>query len=180
MENIFSTSERIRILDAVIYRQGSISVNSIAGELRLSKGLVSKYLDILAKDGILKRAGGKFIVVESAFGKGIKILLNIRKIPVSALKKYRFVKSAGIYGSCAKGENNEESDIDLWIRVDDVSEEKLARFSSDLNKRLEKLKILFLTDKKIEKLKKEDELFYHSLAFGSITIYGGKDGIQLQ
>ena len=93
MENIFSTSERIRILDAVIYRNGNISVNSIAGELMLSKGLVSKYLDMLAKDGILKRAGGKFLVTESAFGKGIKILLNIRKIPAPALKKYGFVKS---------------------------------------------------------------------------------------
>lgn len=179
MENIFSTKERIRILDAVIYKEGNISVNSIASQLRLSKGLLSKYLDILAKEGILKRANGKFIVTDSALGKGIKILLNIRKIPLLVLKKHSFVKSAGLYGSCAKGENNEESDIDLWIRIDDVSEEKLAGLSSELNKRLEKLKILFLTDKKIEKLKKEDELFYHSLTFGSITIYGGKDGIQL-
>jgi predicted nucleotidyltransferase len=179
MENIFSTKERIKIIDAVVYKKGSISVNNVASQLRLSKGLVSKYLDILAKEGILKRANGKFIVVESAIGKGIKILLNIRKIPVSLFRKYPFVKSAGLYGSCAKGENNEESDIDLWVKVDDVSEEKLASLSSGLNKRLEKLKLLFLTDKKIEKLKKEDELFYHSLAFGSITIYGDKDGIQI-
>jgi len=179
MESIFSTKERIKIIDAVVYKKGSISVNNVASQLRLSKGLVSKYLDILAKEGILKRANGKFIVVESAIGKGIKILLNIRKIPVLLFRKYPFVKSAGLYGSCAKGENNEESDIDLWVKVDDVSEEKLASLSSGLNKRLEKLKLLFLTDKKIEKLKKEDELFYHSLAFGSITIYGEKDGIQI-
>jgi predicted nucleotidyltransferase len=179
MENIFSTKERIKIIDAVVYKKGNISVNNVASQLRLSKGLVSKYLDILAKEGILKRANGKFIVVESAIGKGIKILLNIRKIPVSLFRKYPFVKSAGLYGSCAKGENNEESDIDLWVKVDDVSEEKLASLSSGLNKKLEKLKLLFLTDKKIEKLKKEDELFYHSLAFGSITIYGDKDGIQI-
>lgn len=31
---------------------------------------------------------------------------------------------------------------------------------------------LFLTTKKIEKMKKEDELFYHSLSFGSIVLYG--------
>jgi predicted nucleotidyltransferase len=179
MENIFSTSERIKILDSVIYKTGSISVNSIASQLRLSKGLVSKYLGILAREGILKRANGKFIVAESAIGKGIKILLNIRKMPILPFKKYPFVKSAGLYGSCAKGENNEESDIDLWVKVDDVGEEKLASLLSELNKKLEKLKLLFLTDKKIEKLKTEDELFYYSLAFGSITIYGDKDGIQL-
>jgi len=179
MENIFSTKERIRILEAVIYRKDVISVNSVASKLGLSKGLISKYLDILTKEGILKRVNGKFIVTESANGKGIKILLNIKKIPVSLLKKYKFVKSAGIYGSCAKGENDEESDVDLWVRVEEISEEELAGFSSALKKKIERLKILFLTDEKIEKLKKEDELFYHSLTFGSITIYGGKDGVQL-
>lgn len=179
MESIFSTKERISILEAVIYKTGSISVNSVASRLKLSKGLVSKYLDILSREGILKRANGKFMAAESPLGRGIKILLNIRGIPCSIFRKYNFVKSAGLYGSCAKGENNEESDIDLWVRINDVSEEKLARLSSELNKRIEKLKILFITDKKIEKLKKEDELFYHSLAFGSITLYGDKDGIQL-
>ena len=51
MENIFSTKERIRILEAVIYMKDIISVNSLADLLKLSKGLVSKHLDILQKDG---------------------------------------------------------------------------------------------------------------------------------
>lgn len=179
MESIFSTKERIRILEAVIFKTGSISVNSVASQLSLSKGLVSKYLGILAREGILKRSNGKFITADSALGKGIRILVNVRKFPLSILRKHGFVKSAGLYGSCARGENTEESDIDLWIRIDDVSEEKLAKLSSDLNAKAEKLKILFLTDKKIEKLRKEDALFYHSLAFGSIIIYGDRNGIQL-
>jgi len=167
MESIFSTKQRIKILEMVMFKTGTISVNNIANQLRLSKGLVSKYFDILAKMGILKKVNGKLHITDSSLVKGIKILLNIK------------VRSVGLYGSCAKGENSEDSDIDLWIKVTNVSEEKLASLTSKLNKEIKNIKPLFLTDKKIEKAKKEDPLFYHSLVFGSIILYGGKDGIQI-
>ncbi|MEW6416866.1 MAG: nucleotidyltransferase domain-containing protein [Nitrospirota bacterium] len=179
MENIFSTRERIRILETVIYKRDNISVNNIANQLKLSKGLVSKYFDILVKEGIAKKSNGKFVINNSSVTKGIRILLNINHISTKIFEKYPFIKSVGLYGSCAKGENNEDSDVDLWIMIGETSEEKQAALTSELNKAIKNLRILFLTDKKIEKLKKEDTLFYHSLAFGSIIIYGDKGGIQL-
>ena len=94
-------------------------------------------------------------------------------------KKYHFIKSAGLYGSCAKGENTEDSDMDLWIRVEEVGEEKLAPLTIELNKKIKDMKILFLTDTKVEKIKKEDSLFYNALFFGSIILYGEKDGLQI-
>jgi len=180
MENIFSTRERIRILETVIYKRDSISVNSIANQLKLSKGLVSMYFDILVKKGIAKKSSGKIFINNSLLTKGIKILFNINRINTKIFKKYSFIKFVGLYGSCAKGENTEDSDVDLWIRIGETSEERQAALTSELNKKIKNLKILFLTDKKIEKFKKEDELFYHSLVFGSITIYGDKGGVQLQ
>ena len=78
MKNIFSSFERVKILQSVIFMPGEISVNNTAQQLKLSKGLVSKYLDILEKEGILKRIGGKFIVADSAIDKAIKILFNIK------------------------------------------------------------------------------------------------------
>lgn len=179
MENIFSTKERIKIIKFVIYKKDSISVNNIARNLKLSKGLVSKYFDILTKEGVAKRLNGKFLITNSPMTKAIKILFNIKNIPIATFKKYPFVKLVGIYGSCAKGENTEDSDVDLWIKTEEVGLESLAELTYRLNKKIEKVKILLLTEKKIEKLKKEDALFYHSLAFGSIIIYGGKNGIQL-
>jgi len=107
-------------------------------------------------------------------------LFNIHNINTKIFRKYSFVKSVGLYGSCARGENTEDSDVDVWIRIRETSEERQAALTSELNKKIRNIKILFLTDKKIEKIKKEDELFHHSLVFGSITIYGDKDGIQLQ
>ena len=179
MEKLFSTKERTKILNQVIFMKGIISVNRIAVKLKVSKGLVSKYLNILVKESVLKKVKGKYIVTDSATGRGIKILLNIKKLPISVLKKYDFIKSAGIYGSCARGENNEESDVDFWIIHDDVNEEKLAKLSSEVSAKIANINILFLTLQKIKQIKTEDKLFYNSLVFGSIIVYGELNDLQL-
>ncbi len=179
MESIFSTKERIKILKSVIFTDQPISVNIIAATLKISKGLVSKYLDVLLKKGITKKSNGKYLIVNSPITKAAKILLNIAGIDVGIFKKFDFVEAAGLYGSCAKGENTDGSDVDLWIKIKDVSDEKAASLTVVMNKKIKNVKPLFLTTKKIEKMRKDDELFYHSLSFGSIVIYGENDAIQL-
>jgi predicted nucleotidyltransferase len=175
MESLFSTSQRIKILEAVIFRTGSVSVNNIASQLGLSKGLVSKYFQILLKEQILKNEKGKLVVADNASVKAVKILLNLRRIDTRIFSKYPFVTAVGLYGSCARGENTEDSDVDLWVRVKDVEETKIASLTSEINKKIKNAKLLFLSNKKIEKLRKEDIMFYHSLSFGSIILYGDKD-----
>ncbi len=178
MESVFSTKERIKILRAIIFSDQPISVNVIAARLKISKGLVSKYLDVLLKEGITKKSNGKYLIIDSPITKAAKILLNITGIDVRIFKKFDFVEAVGLYGSCAKGENTDESDIDLWIKIKDVSDDKAASLTALINKKIRNVKPLFLTTKKIEKVKKEDELFYHSLSFGSIVLYGENDVIQ--
>lgn len=179
MESLFSTSQRIRILEAVIFRTGGISVNNIASQLNLSKGLVSKYFQILLEQEILKREKDGLFVSDSPSVKAIKILLNVRNIDPRIFGKYPFVSAAGLYGSCARGENTEESDVDLWVRIRDVEESKLASLTSEINRKVKNAKLLILSDKKIEKLRKEDIMFYHSLSFGSIILYGNMHAAQL-
>lgn len=179
MKNIFSSFERVKILQSVIFMPGEISVNNTAQQLKLSKGLVSKYLDILEKEGILKRIGGKYIVADSAIDKAIKILFNIKNIDLRPLKKYAFVRSAGLYGSCVHGENTNESDVDFWIRIDKAAEDKVAALTAELRQKIERIKILVLTESKIAKIREDDPLFYYSLAFGSIVLYGDRDSVQL-
>jgi predicted nucleotidyltransferase len=175
MESLFSTSQRIKILETVIFRTVSVSVNNIASQLGLSKGLVSKYFQILLKERILKNEKGKLVVADNASVKAVKILLNLRRIDTRIFSKYPFVTAVGLYGSCARGENTEDSDVDLWVRVKDVEETKIAPLTSEINKKIKNAKLLFLSDKKIEKLREEDIMFYHSLSFGSIILYGDKD-----
>lgn len=179
MESIFSTKERLKILKTVIFSVQPISVNVVAAGLKISKGLVSKYLDVLLREGIAKKSNGKYLIVNSPLTKAAKILLNIMGIDIGIFKKFDFVEAAGLYGSCAKGENTDESDVDLWVKIKDVSDEKAASLTATMNKKIKNIKLLFLTPKKIEKMKKDDALFYHSLSFGSIVLYGDKDALQL-
>ena len=179
MQSIFSTTQRIKILKAIIYETDPVSVNSTASKTKLSKGLVSKYFEILTDTGILKKTNGKLSVTDNSITKGVKILLNLNDIDSKLFRKYSFVKSAGLYGSCAKGDNNIDSDTDIWIKIKETEDENLASLSSELNKKLKNAKILFLTEDKIKKLQRDDKLFYHSLVFGSIIIMGDNDGIQI-
>ena len=180
IENVFSTQERVEILKAVLFRTGQLSVNQIASELNLSKGLVSKYLDLLVQEGLAKRQNGKFIVNESvSIVKGIKILLNLEKTDLGFLKKYSFVEAAGLYGSCVKGENTQDSDVDLWILVKETTDTKKAELAADLRRRVQKVKALFLTQTKLQSIRNNDELFYHALSFGSISLYGASNALEL-
>jgi predicted nucleotidyltransferase len=179
MENLFSTSQRIKILQAVIFRTDSVSVNNIASQLGLSKGLVSKYFQILLKQKILKKGKGGLVVSDSPLVRTVKILLNVKNIDTGIFSKYPFVTAAGLYGSCARGENTADSDVDLWMRVKDVEEAKIASLTSEMSKKIKNAKILLLSDKRLEKIRKEDMLFYYSLSFGSIILYGDKDVAQI-
>jgi len=179
MESLFSTSQRIKILEAVIFRTGSVSVNNIASQLKLSKGLISKYFQILLKQKILKKGKGGLVVSDSPLVRAVKILLNVRRIDTRIFSKYPFVTAVGLYGSCARGENTEDSDVDLWVRVKDVEDTKIASLTSEINKKIKNAKVLLLTNKKLEKIRKEDTMFYHSLAFGSIILYGDINAAQI-
>ncbi|MEW6536809.1 MAG: hypothetical protein AB1454_14460 [Candidatus Auribacterota bacterium] len=77
IEKLFSTRERTNVLRGVIFKTDLLSVNNIASSLGVSKGLVSKYFDILVKEGILRKTQGKFIVKESSALRGVKIFLNV-------------------------------------------------------------------------------------------------------
>ena len=170
--SVFSTSQRIKILQKMIYSSNPISVNKTAKELKLTKGLVSKYFNLLVSQKILKRYNNKFLVLNNLFVKSIKILLSINVFNLSIFRKYPYIEGVGLYGSCANGTNIEDSDIDLWIKIKKTEEAKLSKLTNELKRKNEKIKILFLNQEKIKKLKKEDPLFYHSLVFGSIILYG--------
>jgi len=172
INELLSTKERIKILRQVLYKTGPLSVNKIASEAKLSKGLVSKLLKMLVKAGIARRAKSKLLVQDSLKTRAIKILLNLDSFDARVFAKYLFVVSAGLYGSMVKGKNSEDSDIDLWVLVEDAKEEDLAKLTRELKAKHANIMPLYLTKKKLEALKKEDTVFYHSLVFGSITVYG--------
>ncbi len=179
MESLFSTKQRIKILQAVIFRTESVSVNNTASQLRISKGLVSKYFQILLKQKVLKKEKGELVISDSPLVRGVRILLNIKNIDVRIFGKYPFVTAAGLYGSCARGDNSEESDVDVWIRLNDFEETKVAALTAEISRKVKNAKVLLLTDNRLKKIREEDSMFYHSLTFGSIILYGDKNEAQI-
>jgi predicted nucleotidyltransferase len=174
---LFSTRERLKILKYIIYKDEVLTINKIANELRLSKGLLSKYFHILLKEKVLLKSNNKFFVKDNSYTRSLKILLNLNTFKFESLfRKYEFVKAAGFYGSFVKGTNTEDSDIDMWMLIEGVDEEKIAKLTNELKRKSDKIKPLYLTTEKIKMLKEKDPVFYHSLVFGSISIYG--EGIE--
>ena len=172
--NLFSTKERIRILEKIIYTKLQLSVNKTAKELGLSKGLVSKFFNILTKEDILIRVGSrgnKFLVLENLYARIIRILLTANRFDPNLFKRYEFVESVGLYGRSARGTNSDDSDIEIWIRIRKTKEDELKKLANELKEKYERIKPLFLTKVKLKILKEKDPVFYYSLLFGSIGIY---------
>lgn len=180
MTTLFSTKERIRILETVVLKTERIGVSSLAAELGLSKAFVSRYLDMLTRGEIVRRVAGKYEVKESSpLLKGIRIFLTLRRMNARIFKKYAFVQAAGLYGSCARGENIEDSDTDLWVKISSANDQEQAALIRDVKKRVRNAKVLVLTEAKIKQLRQEDELFYHALTFGSIQLCGASDALHV-
>lgn len=169
---LFSTRERVKILSEIIYKTGPISVSRAARDAELSKGMVSMYFSLLVNEGVFEKRDGKFYVTGNVHTRAIKILLNLSRFDLNLFEGCEFVRSAGLYGSHAKGTNTEGSDIDLWILTEEANDEDLAKLTSELRERLGDVRPLYLSGEKLELLKREDPVFFHSLIFGSINIHG--------
>jgi len=170
IHKLLSSKERIKILKYILYKTEQLSVNKVANELKLSKALISQFFQTLRKEEILNK---KNDVTNNLNTRALKILLNLESFNTKILNK-SFIKAAGLYGSFVKGNNNEESDIDLWILTENAKDEQLAKLTNGLKVKYGNIKPLYLTKEKLKILKNKDRVFYHSLVFGSIIVCGDK------
>ncbi|MEW6027277.1 MAG: nucleotidyltransferase domain-containing protein [Planctomycetota bacterium] len=177
--NLLSTTERAGILKDIIFRSSIPGVSHLAKELRLSKGMVSAYLSSLGRQGVLKKSGRNYLVLDTPVTKALRIFFNVSAFRPVFFRRFGFIRAAGLYGSAARGENTTESDIDVWIKIRPQPDSQLARLTTALSKQINNIKILLLDDKKIARLKRDDLNFYHSIVFGSIILYGDTDAIWL-
>jgi len=171
---ILSSRERVETLEFILERE-IIGVEEVATSLRRSKGFVSQFLKLLEEEGILRRQRRKYVVLHKAPEvRAIKIMLNIVKLQKLLVKhRKEWMTSLGVYGSYSKGENLEDSDIDIWIRVEKhPGELEVARIEKDLSNELGKpVHILMLTPERITQLRENDPVFYCELA-NSFVLWG--------
>jgi predicted nucleotidyltransferase len=169
---LFKTDERVRMLENILEKY-QFTVKDISTDSNVSKGLVSRYLDSMKKDGLLKRSGRTYQVKDQSYTRALKIILNLEKIKWDEISP-KWITSAGLYGSWASGTNKEDSDLDIWIKVDQYpSEDDLNNLYKILKERTSsELNILILTTEKLDSLKENDVPFYNSLKEGSLILEG--------
>lgn len=172
ISNLLSTREREHILNDILFKQGDISVADVSRRLNISKGFISKFFSLLSKEKIIKKLKIKYVVLDNLKVRMLRILFNLKLFAGFNFGKYTFIRGAGIYGSCAKGENTEDSDMDIWVKIDIKNGEELAKVTGSLKRLSGRISPLYLTKNKIEVLKREDPLFYRSIVHGSIKLYG--------
>jgi predicted nucleotidyltransferase len=176
MYELFSSREREKIMIFLLDNPSkSHRVREVAKLLGVSVGGVSNYFSRLTKAGIVKRKKNVFILnAENPLTRSVKIVMNISRLTVAPLKKIPGIEGIGLYGSWASGTNNENSDIDVWIKTKKrVSEEMIAKVSAALNRKMKRnVQLIVIDPEKNKLLAKNDPIFYHSLVFGSLVLYG--------
>jgi predicted nucleotidyltransferase len=169
---LFRTAERITLLRAALLVP-TCTVQQMTEKTGLSKGLVSPYLALLEREGLLVRNDRTYRLEFSPVTVAIKRLLNIDLL-AAAFKKPAWACGTGIYGSWAAGTNIEESDVDLWVYVKILpSGLMVAKLEQEVSQKVSaEVRVLVLTPEKMAGLKRSDEPFYRSFVKQSITLEG--------
>jgi predicted nucleotidyltransferase len=155
----------------------SFSVRGLAKESGLSLGTVRATLDYMQKKGIvtLKKVGTTYQYkadLPNPLCRQWKILFNLdglidSKIMEEIIQKVPHVQSVLLYGSFARGTNDEKSDIDLLIIAHQSVKADLsfAKAKKEIN-----LSILSLSDWKKKAV--SDKVFYENVIYDSIVLFG--------
>jgi predicted nucleotidyltransferase len=166
---------RWRILKFVLGNpMAEVKVRELAKKLGLSPAHISRTLKVLRREGVIKNDK---VDLSAPIVRALKIFLNTQELVergvIDEIKSLG-VAGAGIYGSWANGTNYEDSDLDIWVKVDEhPGEVKVASLASRVREDVgTNVQLLVLTPDKIKRLKRGDPTFYYSLLFGSIVILG--------
>ena len=121
-------------------------VRQIERELKLSLPSVIRYCDELYNEGILKKEKISNVVLFSADRTSKHFLLekklyNIKNIYKSGLIDYLINELSNpiiiVFGSYSKGEDIENSDIDLYIETPSKREIKVEKFEKNLKRNIQ-------------------------------------------
>ena len=174
LSELLSSEERIWLLRYAL-TTSPVTVTEAARAAAVNKGLASRYLAILAGDGYLERDGRDFSWIDNPKTRSLKAFLNVEAL-YKKIALPEWAIGIGLYGSWSTGTNTSESDLDLWVLVEEISPEtelEVARLERDLSAAMGcEVTILVLTRDKLASLREEDPPFYMSLMRETKTLEG--------
>lgn len=156
----------------------SFSVRGLAASTGISPGAAKTALDFMrARNVVLLNTVGRSYQykanLSSALCRQWKILFNLNSLAESKIVDFFLEKNLGIqsillYGSFARGTNDEKSDIDLLV----ITQKKAsaADISFGKIKREANLTVLSFGDWKRKAI--QDRVFYENVIFDSIVLFG--------
>ncbi len=150
-------------------------VREVARLLSINATTASKYLKVLSEEDFLvcKEELGHLLFrarTDSYKYKDAKIFYNMSKIRKSGLIEYlekelHYPETVILFGSCAKGENDKNSDIDIFIISREKKDPNMHRFEKILNA---KIQLFIKTKDDFKKLQKENKNLANSFINGIV------------
>jgi len=170
----------IKVVKGVIRENNEFSLRDAAKRLKISPSTSKSALDFLLSEKILeKREIGKnylFKVKNTYITRQIRALytlaeLNSANFIEETIAKCPDVLSIALYGSAAKGEDDNKSDIDILI----ISRKKLKIPELNSIKKISReLTIVSYTYKEWKEKSENDRVFYSNVILNCIPLYGEK------
>ena len=175
----FFSKSNIGIVAALV--DDALSVRDLAKHMGCSPAKITQFLKLFGASGLVsvrKEKNRKIVSLQrdNPLVKEFVSLIFINRIVGSkafaALKKS--AKSVGVYGSVAEGTVDKKSDIDLWAVVGKkMLLMKAGRLRLALSNELgREVSIRFLTKEDVQKLRREDSIFYSELDYKSKILSG--------
>jgi len=155
-----------------------VYIRELAKKLKISPFATKKYADILLKENLIleeKEANLRYLKanMSNLFYKHLKISYNLKLLLESGLIDFlknniTNVTSIILFGSLAKGEDSEESDIDILI----IGKQKHLNLKNFEDKLKKEITLHFFSWSEWNDKAKEDHPFYYELISHGIPLYG--------
>jgi predicted nucleotidyltransferase len=155
-----------------------VYIRELAKKLKISPFATKKYADNLIKENLIldeKKANLRYLRANTnnLFYKHLKISYNLRQLLKSELIEFlksnlANVSSIILFGSLAKAEDSDESDIDILI-IGKQKHLELKKFEDKLDK---KIALHFFSWSEWNSKAKEDHPFYYEIINHGIPLYG--------
>lgn len=153
-------------------------LRELAKKLKLSPFAIKKYMDILIKEDLIlekRKANLRYFKanVNDLFFKHLKIAFSIKEMKQSGLikeilEKMANVSSIVLFGSVAKGEDDENSDIDIVV----IGKEKNFSLAEARKKLGKEINLHVLLWSEWNKQADTNKAFYFDVITYGIPLYG--------
>jgi len=119
LEKLFTSKTRVKILEYLLFKSQETYIRKIARELKISPSAVKREIDSLASLAIIRVNQNRIILNEKCnFLKDLKnifIKSDFIIYPLSKVLIDKKIKYAFIFGSFARGDYKDYSDLDLMV-----------------------------------------------------------------